>query len=728
MRKTLTGLIAVMICLFFYVFTEVSAEWTVLELYYDGHEHLYYAEPINLYINGVRIEMFGTDMPPIILEDRVYVPVRDVFEMLGATVTWSSELEQVLIRYGAQLVALRGGSPYINIDGILHELPVPAKNINGRTMAPVAFIADIFGFTADWFGESRTIIIDSGEPLPTPTPPIVADPPDGGDIYVHIEDPYDDNLTALDVNVGTGPVHLERSIDADPEPLPVADHPKTELIGIDFADNNPHAFYIQAAGPLTKVEKFLLPDNRLVLDIYNCEKLMPETELPVEGSLLIQKVRAGQNQVQPEMITRVVFDLLEPVSFSVALSEGRETIIVSLLRNEITGVEFSSDGYSDFIYIHGRLTPVVNIFPQTVEGVLIVDVPLGVVNSPINMPVNGVFAQGVRTTQFNPGMARVSIDMKDTAAYDVTYNGNTTVIRLIRPTYQNLVYDSFTSRLTIPKSPYLDLDIDRIVLSDEYLNFEYAFILPGDFSGFFGEGNYIIRDRYINHIAVSTVNGCTSIRFFQQRVMAYTIWEDQDNIYIQAMLPRDKYSRIVVIDPGHGGNHPGTIANGLVEKELNLDIALRLVRLLENSGVKTYMTRIGDTNPTLEQRARFANEVGDLFISIHNNGHDSSAVHGTETYFWPHENDDTIGISSEDASDIMLRSIVATIGIHNRGSKEHPYRVLTNTLIPAVLVEFAFLTNAADAARLKTDEFLQRCAEGAFRGIQEIFAEYTPRR
>jgi N-acetylmuramoyl-L-alanine amidase len=742
MRKKLAGLPAVIVGIILLFSISASAELddgyggrglTVIELFYDGEHQLYVEETITLYINDLRVEGFEGEMPPLILNDRVYLPVRDVFEMFGAVVTWNEHIGQVFIGYEGSLVSLRAGAPMMNVEGELVAIPLPPININGRMMAPVSFVAAAFGFEVSWCGETRTVTVDSGKPLPVTEPydydgydyDDPDDDPDGGDL----DDvpPYENGVTVIDINVSTGPIHLDRSIDASPEPLAVMDFPKTGLIGIDYDAENPRAFYINASGPISRVEKFLLPDNRLVLDFYNMEKILEGAEFAVNSQLL-QRLRVGQNQVTPELITRVVFDLLEPVSYSVTFSEDRQTVIVSLLRNEITDVRFETDGISDFILIDGRHTPVVNIFPQTVPGVFIIDVPLGYVNRMMQTLADGVFVSNVRTVQFTPAAVRISVEMKGAASYDVTYFDNTTIVRLIRPTYRNISYDSYTSRLTIPKSPYLDLDINRIIQSDEYLNFEYVFTLPGDFGGHFGEGNLIVRDRFINRISITTVNGRTNVRFHQSRIMAYVIWEDEYNIYIQAMLPRDKYSRIVVIDPGHGGGDPGTQHNRLVEKHLNLDIALRLASLLENNGIKTYLTRKTDVGPSIADRAALANEVGDLFVVIHNNAYYNSRPHGTETFFWPHENESAFGITSERASEIILRNIVSAIGLHNRGSKEHPYRVLRYSNIPSVFIEYAFLSNPNDAARLRSAEFLQRCAEGTFRGIQEIFRAYTPRR
>ena len=291
------------------------------------------------------------------------------------------------------------------------------------------------------------------------------------------------------------------------------------------------------------------------------------------------------------------------------------------------------------------------------------------------------------------------------------------------------VYDSEARRLIIPKTPRLSLDISRIVQIDEYIDLQYTFVLPGNFRRNFGEGTYIVDDDYLNRITVFTKNGYTHFRLHQQRIMAYVIIEDEDNIYIQAMLPRNKYPRIVIIDPGHGGdNDLGAVSNDLVEKEINLDISLRLAKLLESNDIKAYLTRTGDVGLSLEGRAEFANGLGDLFISVHNNASHRTSVHGTETFFVSGEDYGETDLRNRRAAQIIHRNVRETLGSMDRRTRERRFRVLVLTEMPAVLVEFGFITNPDEAAKLETEAYRQKCAEGVLKGILEIFEEYTPYR
>src|SRR5437868_11271720 len=95
---------------------------------------------------------------------------------------------------------------------------------------------------------------------------------------------------------------------------------------------------------------------------------------------------------------------------------------------------------------------------------------------------------------------------------------------------------------------------------------------------------------------------------------------------------------VVVLDPGHGGRDSGAMCGGVMEKDLTLDVARRVDRLLDAEGVATLMTRLGDTYVSLADRAAFGNRVRDsIFVSIHFNEDNKPVASGVETYYAPHQ-------------------------------------------------------------------------------------------
>jgi N-acetylmuramoyl-L-alanine amidase len=169
----------------------------------------------------------------------------------------------------------------------------------------------------------------------------------------------------------------------------------------------------------------------------------------------------------------------------------------------------------------------------------------------------------------------------------------------------------------------------------------------------------------------------------------------------------------VVIDPGHGGLDWGGIPGQQVpEKIVALDTALRLQKLLQQSGLRTVMTRSTDTFVPLRVRSAMANAEHDaIFVSIHYNAAPRSSARGIETYS---ENNCGAVLAAR-----IQRQIVNRVSTENRGVRRAEYYVLRNCRIPAVLVECGFLTNPIEASLALTTAYREQVAEQIAAGIIE---------
>lgn len=168
----------------------------------------------------------------------------------------------------------------------------------------------------------------------------------------------------------------------------------------------------------------------------------------------------------------------------------------------------------------------------------------------------------------------------------------------------------------------------------------------------------------------------------------------------------------VVIDPGHGGADPGTHSFGLTEKELTLDLAKRLEKVLQSKGLSTELTRRSDVFVELEDRAAKANATPrTIFVSLHFNGHTDRSISGTETLYWP----------GSDSGRLLASYIQSELGrrlvTRNRGFKPERLMVLEATKGTAVLVECGFITNRWESQRSGAEWFRQILAEEIAQGI-----------
>lgn len=213
----------------------------------------------------------------------------------------------------------------------------------------------------------------------------------------------------------------------------------------------------------------------------------------------------------------------------------------------------------------------------------------------------------------------------------------------------------------------------------------------------------------------------------------------------------------IVIDPGHGGHDTGTIGpTGLMEKDLCLDVSLRLGKLIQQrlASADVIFTREDDTFIPLERRTEIANEAkADLFLSVHANSSQDHKARGIETYYLNFTgSSDAMEVASRenalsDSSVHNLQDIVAKIarnekieesrdlatliqdslskrmdninrGERNRGVRKAPFVVLIGADMPSVLAEISFLSNPNDEQWLKKPENRQRVAEGLYHGIE----------
>lgn len=193
-------------------------------------------------------------------------------------------------------------------------------------------------------------------------------------------------------------------------------------------------------------------------------------------------------------------------------------------------------------------------------------------------------------------------------------------------------------------------------------------------------------------------------------------------------VERAARSFTVVLDAGHGGLHTGGKGrHGILEKDVNLDVALRLRRLLEKYGVSVVMTRTEDVHldedvdEDLQRRVRISNGADpDLFLSIHSNWHPGAHARGFEV-FVPRN----VESSREECLDLardIRNEFRGGLDTEDRGIKEAGFRVLKGTKAPAILVELEFVSNPQGERELGDPDHRQKLAELLFAAIRKQIA------
>jgi N-acetylmuramoyl-L-alanine amidase len=194
---------------------------------------------------------------------------------------------------------------------------------------------------------------------------------------------------------------------------------------------------------------------------------------------------------------------------------------------------------------------------------------------------------------------------------------------------------------------------------------------------------------------------------------------------------------MVVIDPGHGGIDDGTKYYGLAEKDVTLDVAQRLERVLKGLRVETVLTRRDDVYVSLPERAEIANRLEEensniIFVSIHFNQAAAENVDGIETYyadqkipppadwtwvgFFNRPDNENLDRGENLAADVQ-GALTSRMMAVNRGIKSRSLYVVRHTRMPAVLVEGGFLSNKMENQMLRNDGYRDRLAQGLAAGI-----------
>ena len=703
-----------------------------------------------LFINGLEITA-ELDTPPVIMNDRTLVPARAVFERMGGNVYWNEAIRQVTVVFNNDILVMT----IDNVNAILNDrtiiMEVPPIILNGRTLIPLRFTSEVFGFYVSWDIAERIAFVNSADNSNNNVIHTYyhtkiyggtqdednKDYYDNGNDNIYDDDDRDYNADYYDENYND-------YYDCDDDELPKdyddskdrgsvvqESHPQTTVINFFGPDELGLGRYsIEASSPITNINYFLLYDNRLVVDIYNS---ISDISAPFPAFEPVREVRSAQ--FLPN-VTRVVFELTEFAEFDISLSENRQTITVAFSVNIVREVVTSSTADSDMLMIRSDFGTNARISPSGFSHYMTVYIDNAEMAAAGGYITGGAFAFRFVTGQLSENLntAYIRVYLRDEwpiiSIMQDTDGTNSTII-VLKPPPTGVRYN-FSARELILSRDFVTIgDINRIRHLDEYLENRYTLTIPSSISGL-GLGAFSIGDGFIDSVEIRRdASGNTVVVFDTARVMTFRVHQTPTKYIIRAHLPQEVYQFIVVIDPGHGGRDPGAVHNGIREADLVLTIShMVMEHLNQNPNIKAYMTRHTNAAMPNRDRAAFANQMADLYVSIHANAvGDRPSVNGIETWYMNHSREEILGFSSRQFATIMQNRLINATGANNRGLRTNPnFIVLRDTNMPAVLLEVGFLTNAAEAARLATAQHQRLLARAIYQGIVEAFSVYQPPR
>lgn len=314
--------------------------------------------------------------------------------------------------------------------------------------------------------------------------------------------------------------------------------------------------------------------------------------------------------------------------------------------------------------------------------------------------------------------------------FDYEWNKNTSTVS-IQKSY-TIKYTSNLTEKPIEVPLFDSIKAADIRIEDRYYEGKVAVYIPGNYVAKYKNNTIVNHYSAITgiNLALNAANETVFI-FDLSKILACKAEVKGNTLYLSFLKPREVYSKIVVIDPGHGGYDPGAIREKINESDLNLSIAYEYTKdLFAASDIKVYYTRVNDKYISLNDRAAFASKVGaDFFVSLHQNTFTTEAKKGVSVYYSSdNKNTGVSGLTGRLMAGILTERLSELLGLKNSGRLNQRLTVTTYNTVPAALVELAFMSNPDDFTKLKNEDFRKQAGQALFDIIVEIFEAYPTNR
>ena len=651
--------------------TTVYGEQVKMDLFYNGKHHAYAAKEVKIEIDGKA--MVPKDMPAVIIDGRTMLPMRQIAQELGCEVNWNEAAKQIYVMRGSDIIVFTVDSKTGYENGKEFTMDVPATIVNDRTMLPVRALADALHLNIKWDDPNRIVSIQSGDTVVKDEPKA----PESGQTTTG-------TLTGI---------QMPSAKDAD------------------------QTFAIQADGPMGRYEKTFVDDQKIVLDFYGAKSSLPG-EITKTNSDIVTGIRTATHENNGDSFTRVVFDLSGKKKYEVTQSADKKNITISFGKTTVDKISAVHSQNKDIITIGGTGSFGASVAMTADPQKIIVTIPncQSNLSDKINTDELQYVLDGkVDTSKGNT--VELVLAVEDLVQYSYREENQNLILEIYPTTLKNMRYDKNANVLYLDKKD--KIDTGSVKFEDHYLDGYFDVTLPGDYESDYGYGTYDVKGTVVENIEVSTKGGNTTFRFKQNRISAYEVTDEGDSYAIRVKNPKEVYDKVLLLDAGHGGKDPGTSGNGMQEKNLNLTIAQKIAQKLQGSGIKVYMTRDSDVYPENSTRAKTANDIADLMVSIHMNSGPETA-NGTETLYQVHANDNGARLTSKQLAEILQGKVVSATGNTNRGAKLWTdVLILNRTTVPSVIVEVIFITNTGDALKISNPAYQDQVAQAIADGIQE---------
>ena len=576
------------------------------------------APSVNVLLNGNKM---SSEFSAFILNERTFIPIREVTEFFKADVQWDKGTKTATIKKGNSEIALTIDSAVAKVNGV--EKPIASDSIpkfavygsgEGKTVVPLRLLSELLGYEVGWDKATRTASIANNAQVETAG-----------------------QVTSIKSTNGSTATKQVKITSNSPMDYVLVHNEEHNTVSIDFKgmainiDGQQYGTIKFDCDIVDHVEYKKLDDNKNGKAIIHLKKNVS----------VIEKMSDDKKELTISFTNKIMD--IKPTLF-----EGKESIIVS-------GVKTSE---YNIIKLSNPFRYVIDIKDATLykDGNINVD------------NVNTGFVKNIRASKFVP---------------DKNYHKDDNIVRIVLDPKVG-VNDA---KVEIKKS-----GDDLIIVPSSYEEIITSTILDPDKEQENVEGGILIPDLSKPDIVVREKKKANSLSDI-----------------------------IIMVDAGHGGNQPGTTGvNGDLEKELNLDVSLKVEQKLKNLGFTVKMVRTSDKSVDNFKRADMANEaLADIYLSVHANSALNPEANGIEVLYYPNN---TGSIKYENQSPLaksILDAVIKSTGAKSRGIVQRPdLIVLKNTQMAAALVEIGFMSNAEEANKLRESGYRDSLAEGIANGIR----------
>lgn len=332
------------------------------------------------------------------------------------------------------------------------------------------------------------------------------------------------------------------------------------------------------------------------------------------------------------------------------------------------------------------------------------------------------------------GMTKV-IEISGIAQDDVNRKSSGEDTVAVNEMQNTLIFDTsseYTDYLGIPLPS--SVGADDVSIENHYMDHQLFIRIKCDETDFYRSNALIGNRDCIKEGSFEETEEGVDLKFSVDNVYEYKTVLENSGLYISFYSPRELYDRIIVIDPGCGGNDTGVnnkitssdnkSEENLYEKDINLKVAKRLKELLDSSQIKAYYTRMDDVNPSIDSRVELGNSIrADAYIRIEVDKKEDSSLYGVtckynDEYFIP-------GFGNVQLADIIEKDVVTAVKGRALGlfSYDQNDKTLMRSTIPSCTVLVGCISNKQEAILLSRDDYINKIAQGIFDGINAMYEQ-----